>query len=101
MCEVYWASLAYIGPIINVYPASSKTSRNEWLPDPNSSLKRVVPSSAIAKANELVTEVLEQSERGPYVKLTSAQRYKIGKRAAEHGVTAAIRYFKTKFPDLH
>ena len=48
----------------------------------------------IARANELVTEVLEQSERGPYMKLTSAQRYQIGKQAAELGVTAAIRYFK-------
>jgi len=81
-------------------PVSSKATRNERLPDPDSSLKRVVPSSSIARANELVTEVLEQSERGPYVKLTGAQRYQIGKRAAEHGVTAAIRYFKTKFPDL-
>ena len=81
-------------------PVSSKATRNERLPDPDSSLRLVVPSSSIARANELVMEVLEQSERGPYVKLTGAQRYQIGKRAAEHGVTAAICYFKKKFPDL-
>jgi len=59
---------------------------------------------AIIKANEIVFKVLEQSllsgERGPYLKLTPAQRYQIGKQAAEHGTTASIHYFKTKFPDL-
>ena len=84
-------------------PVNSKTLDNT-LPDPDSSLNEVVPSTAIAKANETVSKVLQQSsssgERGPYLKLTPAQRYQIGKRAAEHGTTASIRYFKTKFPDL-
>ena len=48
--------------------------------------------------------MLQQSslsgERGPYLKLTPAQRYQIGKRAAEHRTTASIRYLKMKFPDL-
>jgi len=29
-----------------------------------------------------------------------AQRYQVGKRAAEHGVTATIRYYNRKFLDL-
>ena len=32
--------------------------------------------------------------------LTPAQRYEVGKRAAEHGVTASIRYFAKKYPKL-
>ena len=31
--------------------------------------------------------------------LTPAQRYEVGKRAAEHGVTVSIRYF-AKYPKL-
>ena len=34
------------------------------------------------------------------MKLTPAQRYQVGKRVAEHGIAASIRYFMTKFPDL-
>ena len=75
------------------------------LPDPDSSLNKVIPSSAIAKANELVAPVLQAStiktgERGPYGKLTPAQHYEIGKRAAEHGVASSIRYFKRKYQHL-
>ena len=84
-------------------PVNSKTHDNA-LPDPDSSLNEVIPSTAIAKANETVSKVLQQTllsgERGPYLKLIPAQKYQIGKRAAEHGSTASIRYFKTKFPDL-
>ena len=84
-------------------PVNSKTHDNA-LPDPDSSLNEVIPSMAIAKANEMVSKVLQQTsssgERKPYLKLTPAQRYQIGKRAAEHRITASIRYFKTKFPDL-
>ena len=32
--------------------------------------------------------------------LTPSQKYEIGKRAAEHGVTASIRYYNKKYPDL-
>ena len=74
------------------------------LPDLDSSHREVIPSTAIAKANKIVSEVLEQSsssgEREPYLKLTPAQRYQIGKQAAEHGITTSIHYFKTKFPHL-
>ena len=47
------------------------------LPDPNSSLNKVIVSSAIAKANELVAPVLQASaiksgESRPYAKLIPA-----------------------------
>ena len=90
------ALLKYLKPITGTL----KNSLDETLPHLDSYLSQVVPSSAIAKANETVTQALEQSkngERGPYLKLTPAQRYQVGKRAAEHGITAFIRYFKTKF----
>ena len=46
-------------------------------------------------------KVLEKpSARGPYHTLTPAQRLTVGKRAAEHGITAAIHYFAKKYPDL-
>ena len=91
--------LKYLKPITG----TSKNSLDGTLPHLDSSLSQVVPLSAIAKANETVTQALEQSkngERGPYLKLTLAQRYQVGKRAAEHRIAASIRYFKTKFPDL-
>ena len=34
------------------------------------------------------------------MKLTPAQRYKIGKKVAEMGVTAAIHYYEKNFPDV-
>ena len=39
-------------------------------------------------------------ERGPYLILTPAEKFKIGQRASEHGVTSALHYFSKKFPDL-
>ena len=75
-------------------PVNSDTCDNA-LPDPDSSLNEVIPSTAIAKANETVSKVLQQSsssgERGHYLKFTPAERYQIGKRAAEHGTTTSIR----------
>ena len=35
-----------------------------------------------------------------YVFLTPAQRFFVGKRAAEHGVTATLRYYAKCFPYL-
>jgi len=32
--------------------------------------------------------------------LTPAQKFQIGKRASEHGVTSALHYYKKNFPDL-
>ena len=72
--------------------------------DLDSSLYKVVTSTAIAEANETVSKVLQQSsssgEKEPYLKLTLAHTYQIDKQAAQHRTTASIGYFKTKFPDL-
>lgn len=38
--------------------------------------------------------------RGPYLILTPAQWFGIGKRPAEHGITDSIRYLAKKYPDL-
>lgn len=78
------------------------------LPDPDGPLSSAVPSSAISSANTKVLEALTNIEenkkrtRGPYLGLaiTSAQKYEIGKRAAEYGVTNTIRYYSKKYPDL-
>ena len=42
----------------------------------------------------------EPAKRGPYAKFTAEQRAEIGKRAAEYGIVAAIRYYSKKYPDL-
>ena len=43
---------------------------------------------------------MRSQSRGPYITLTPAQRLTVGKRAAEHGTTAAIRFFAKKYPEL-
>ena len=37
--------------------------------------------------------------RGPYTKFTAEQRATIGKRAAEHGVAATVRYYEKQYPN--
>ena len=58
-------------------PVNSKT-RDNTLPDPDSSLHEVIPSMAIAKAIEMVSKVLQQSsssgEKGPYFKVDSCSK---------------------------
>ena len=58
--------------------------------------------SSIASCNAEVIKVLKakQSRSVTYMKLTPVQRYEIGNKEAEMGVTAAIRYYKKKFPDV-
>ena len=78
--------------------------QDEELPEPSSCLSDVVPPKAIEMANAEVSKVKNKPPRGarsaPYLILTPAQRYEVGKRAAEHGVTAALRYFAKKYPEL-
>ena len=52
------------------------------LPDPDSSLNKIVPSSSIIKASEIVVPILPSAanhsrnvERGPYTKLMPAQSF--------------------------
>ena len=75
--------------------------KSNCLPDPNGELSKVVLSFSIEATNTVVHEALEKrSPHGPYISLTPAQKYSIGKRAAENGTTAALRYYAKTFPDL-
>ena len=64
------------------------------LPHPHGPLAQCVPSTSIAAANS------DSKERGHYEKYTPKQKTMIGKRAAEHGVVAAVRYYIKDFPNL-
>ena len=77
----------------------SKTA--DQLPDPEGTLSSKLPSSSIASANSVVRTVIETSStRGPYLHLSLAQKFQIGKKASEFGVTSALRYYKKNFHDL-
>ena len=55
-------------------------------------LTKVLSSSAINMVNDEVSKPVYESisnKPGKYLTLTPAQRFEVGKRAAEHGVTAA------------
>ena len=80
------------------------------LPKPQGTLSTVVPASTIAAANKVVKKVLDSdtgprekgaacsSHRGAYEHFTPKEKARIGKRAAEHGVTATLRFFSKAFP---
>ena len=74
---------------------SSSTDAADQFPEPNGPLSRSVPPKAIELANASVAKVKDGMPRGkrsgPYLMLSGAQRFEIGKRAAEHGVTASLR----------
>ena len=75
------------------------------LPDPRGSLSDKIPTDAIRCANAAVTKAITKSEtsrkkKGPYLYLTDAQRYEVGKKAAAIGTTDALRYYAQRYPDL-
>ena len=80
-------------------PSSSETA---GLPDPNGPLSEVIPSSTIAAANEKVCAIDKTgaASKTPYLHLTAAQKYQVGKRAAEFGTTNTIRYYARRFPGI-
>ena len=81
--------------------SSDETKVN--LPDPSGPLSKVIPSSTIAIANEKVSAIEEMpgaASRTPYLHLTGAQKFKVGKRAAEFGTTNTLRYYAIHFPNL-
>ena len=93
--------------MLSLHSYFKKTIKTDVLPSPNGPLKEVIPSSTIAALNkdlekELSTTSTAESgdKRGPYSKLTPGQKAMIGKRAAVYGVTASMRYFKNKYPDM-
>jgi len=67
-----------------------------------------IPSSVISSPNVCVGKLLNhltsddgnKNSRGPYKILTPAQKFDIGKRAAEIGTTATMRYYDKNYPDL-
>ena len=66
------------------------------LPDPKGSLSEKIPSSSIELANDIIDEKTTPppcGKRGEYLSLTPAQKFSIGKRAAENGVTSTIQYY--------
>ena len=79
-------------------------NKKENLPNPNGPLVQAVPSSSIEAANTNVRSVIEsdppRQKRGQYGKYTPEQKAMIGKRAAEHGMVAAVRYYIKQFPNL-
>ena len=66
-----------------------------------------VPSSAIAEANKRVRPLLVETgstskqarKRGEYLVYTDEEKLKIGKRAAEMGVTSTLKFFEKDFTD--
>ena len=79
------------------------------LPDPSRPLSSSVPSLSISVANSKLGLLLNEpgtasgiqnKKRGHYAKFTSEEKAIIGRKAAEHGIVAAVRQFTKKFPDL-
>ena len=71
------------------------------LPDPNGVLSEKIPSSSITVANTMVNEILEKpcGKRGAYLALTPAQKFSVGKCAAESDITGMICYHAKTFPE--
>ena len=84
--------------ILKYFKGAKENIQNE-LPDPSRSLLREMPSSSIAAANTMVKSITAKP-RKQYIQLTPVQRFQIGKKAAEIGIAAALRFFKKNHPDL-
>ena len=89
--------LKYFRPV-----GSSSSLTTQTLPDPDGLLSERVPAKAIELANAEVEQSKESSRgrRPLYLILTPLQHYEVGRRASEHGVTASLRYFSMKYPQL-
>ena len=75
-----------------------------YLPNPHGPLSRKVPPGAIEATNQRVSEIIQPSSgstsntKASYTKLTPAQRFTIGKRAAEYSTMGTMKYFAKKYP---
>ena len=89
--------LKYFRPV-----GSSSSLTTQTLPDPDGPLSERVLAKAIELANAEVKQSKESSRgrRPLYLILTPSQHYEVGRRASEHGVTASLRYFSKKYPQL-
>jgi len=66
---------------------------DKGLPEPTGPLHKSVTTKAIELANAKVANATPHNSRTkPYLMLMPAQRYKVGKLASEHGVTASINF---------
>ena len=95
--------LKYFKPVGKKETTSKTESPPFELPDPSGSLSLKMPSTSIAAANEAVEEVLKVTSckaKQQYVKITPAQRFEFGKKAAEIGIAQALRFYRKKYPDL-
>ena len=88
------ALLKYFKRVDAEYPGSK-------LPDPQGALSKEVPPSVICAANAEVSRLQLQGTtgRGTYLKINEQMKAEIGRKAAEHGVLATVRYYATKLPD--
>ena len=103
--------------IVKYFKPVCKKEKDFALPDPSGPLSKRVPSSSIEAANKKVSELLanplqssseqeqvhpskSKTKRKPYLILDPAQRYEFGKRAAENGIAASLRYYARKYPEL-
>ena len=91
-----------------------KLPMTSTLPLPSGPLSKVMPSSSTEAANEEVKSILKSSENdamsttaltvamktGLYVKFSQQAKVSVVKYASEHGVTAALRHYIKKFPEL-
>ena len=83
---------------------SSSDQKHSDLPDPMGPLSVKIPFSTIATVNAKIVSAIERpagaGSRGPYSHLTPEQKYCIGKRLAEFGLTSTLRHYSKAFPDL-
>ena len=86
--------------VLNYFSVVLKSSP---VPDHNGPLSKTMSPSTIATVNAKVgpivekhdtTNVNKESERGPYLHLIPTQKYQVGKRAAETGVTKTVYRLK-------
>jgi len=67
--------------------------KDEGLPEPTGPLHKSVPTKAIELTNAKVANATSRNNRAkPYLMLMPAQRYKVGKWASEHSMTASINF---------
>ena len=72
------------------------------LPKPDGPLSECMPSAAISSANNEVKDLVDATpcdsrKQGPYQNYTDKEKARIGKRAAEFGVTNTLRHFGKQF----
>ena len=73
------------------------------LPNPDGPFSARILTSAIKTAKPLLNNpgstAKQAGKRGQYLVYTDEEKYKIGKRAAEMGVTNTLRFYQKQFAD--